>query len=56
MENESISSVTQVHFTNAVTGETVEIQALPEGSCALEGDKTMVLSWNSDGTAHLDLG
>jgi hypothetical protein len=56
MENESIGNVTQAYFTNARTGGTVEIQALPEGGNTLDCDEAMTLSWNSDGIAYLDLG
>ena len=55
MENGQIGNVTQAYFTNDRTGETVEIQALPEGGNTLDRDEVMTLSWNSDGVAHLNL-
>lgn len=56
MENEQIGNVTQAYFTNARTGEVIELQALPEGGYALDCDGFMVVSWDGDGVAYLALG
>lgn len=56
MENEPIGNVTQAWLINDRTGETVEIQALPEGGYALDCDEPMTLAWDGDGVAYLDVG
>jgi hypothetical protein len=55
MDNEQIGNVTQAYFTNARTGETIELQGLPEGGYVLDCEEPMCLSWDSDGVAYLDL-